>query len=152
MAASAWQLYNEAKKYIGNGNITLGAGVFKMVLLQSASNASTFTLSTYAQLSAEVATAAGYVAGGRALVPATGQWVQGASAKQQKFTMSAIGIAFTASGANIANIKFAVIRNSTGTTAGRLLCWCKLSTSQFTVATPNTLTVLPAATGIFTLT
>jgi len=152
MAASAWQLYNEAKKYIGNGTIKLGVDNFKMVLLQSASNASTFTLSTYAQLSAEVATAAGYVAGGRALVPATGQWVQGASAKQQKFTMSAIGIAFTASGANIANIKFAVIRNSTGTTAGRLLCWCKLSTSQFTVATPNTLTVLPAATGIFTLT
>ena len=26
MAASAWQLYNEAKKYIGNGTITLGAG------------------------------------------------------------------------------------------------------------------------------
>ena len=152
MAASAWQLYNEAKKYIGNGTIKLGVDKFKMVLLQSASNASTFTLSTYAQLSAEVATAAGYVAGGRALVPATGQWVQGASAKQQKFTMSAIGIAFTASGANIADIKFAVIRNSTGTTAGKLLCWCKLSSSQFTVATPNTLTVLPAATGIFTLT
>mgnify|MGYP003634535489 FL=1 len=152
MAASAWQLYNEAKKYIGNGTIKLGVDNFKMVLLKSASNASTFTLSTYAQLSAEVATAAGYVAGGRALVPATGQWVQGASAKQQKFTMSAIGIAFTASGANIADIKFAVIRNSTGTTAGKLLCWCKLSSSQFTVATPNTLTVLPAATGIFTLT
>ena len=153
MAASAWQLYNEAKKYIGNGNITLGAGVFKMVLLQSASNASTFTLSTYAQLSAEVATAAGYVAGGRALVPATGQWIVNPSnAKQMKFTMSSIGLAFTASGASIANIKFAVIRNSTGTTAGKLLCWCKLSTSQFTVASPNTLTVLPATTGIFTLT
>ena len=32
MAASAWQLYNYAKRYIGNGTITLGAGVFKMVL------------------------------------------------------------------------------------------------------------------------
>ena len=48
MAATAWQLYNSAKKYIGNGTITLGAGVFKMVLAQTASNASTFTLSTYA--------------------------------------------------------------------------------------------------------
>ena len=152
MAASAWQLYNEAKYYIGNGTITLGAGVFKMVLLKSASNTSTFTLSTYAQLTNEVATAAGYVAGGRALVPATGQWVQGASAKQQKFTMSAIGIAFTASGANIADIKFAVLRNSVSSGIGKVLCWCKLSSSQFTVATPNTLTVLPAATGIFTLT
>ena len=43
MAATAWQLYNSAKKYIGNGTITLGAGVFKMVLAQTASNASTFT-------------------------------------------------------------------------------------------------------------
>ena len=152
MAASAWQLYNEAKYYIGNGTIRLGTGVFKMVLLKSASNASTFTLSTYAQLSAEVATAAGYVAGGRALVPATGQWVQGASAKQQKFTMSAIGIAFTASGATIENIKFAVLRNSVSSGVGKVLCWCKLSSSQFDLASPNTLTVLPAATGIFTLT
>jgi hypothetical protein len=50
MAATQWQLYNSAKKYIGNGTITLGAGVFKMVLARTSSNASTFTLSTYAQL------------------------------------------------------------------------------------------------------
>jgi len=152
MAASAWQLYNEAKKYIGNGNITLGAGKFYMQLHTSASNASTFTLSVNSQVDNQVAAAGGYVAGGRLLVPETGQWVQGLSAKQQKFTMSSIGLAFTASGAAIANIKFAVIRNSTGSGAGKLLCWCKLSTSQFTVASPNTLTVLPATTGIFTLT
>ena len=35
MAATAWQLYNSAKKYIGNGTITLGAGVFKMVLAKT---------------------------------------------------------------------------------------------------------------------
>tara|TARA_R110000787_G_scaffold146539_2_gene260298 strand:+ start:269 stop:727 length:459 start_codon:yes stop_codon:yes gene_type:complete len=152
MAASAWQLYNEAKKYIGNGSITLGAGVFKMVLAKAASNASTFTISTYAELTNEVATAAGYVAGGRNLVPATAQWVTGASAKQMKFTMSSIGLAFTASGASIVDIKYAVLRNSTGAGAGKLLCWCQLSSANFTVASPNTLTVLPAATGIFTLT
>jgi len=44
MAASAWQLYNSAKSHIGNGTITLGAGVFKMVLAKAASNASTFAL------------------------------------------------------------------------------------------------------------
>jgi len=152
MAATAWQLYNSAKKYIGNGTITLGAGVFKMVLAQTASNASTFTLSTYASVTNEVAAAGGYVTGGRNLVPATAQWVTGASAKQQKFTMSAVGLAFTASGANLTNIKYAVIRNSTGAAAGNLLCFCQLSSSQFTVSSPNTLTVLPAATGIFTLT
>jgi len=153
MAASAWQLYNSAKSHIGNGTITLGAGVFKMVLAQAASNASTFTLSVFGSLTNEVAAAGGYVAGGRNLVPATAQWVQGASAKQQKFTMSSIGLAFTASGASIVDIKYAIIRNSVSSAAsGKLLCWCQLSSANFTVASPNTLTVLPATTGIFTLT
>lgn len=152
MAATAWQLYNSAKKYIGNGTITLGAGVFKMVLAQTASNASTFTLSTYASVTNEVAAAGGYVTGGRNLVPATAQWTVGASAKQQKFTMSSVGLAFTASGASLVNIRYAILRNSTGAAAGKLLCFCQLSSTQFTVTSPNTLTVLPAATGIFTLT
>ena len=155
MAASAWQLYNEAKKYIGNGTITLGAGVFKMVLAKAASNASTFTLSAYSEITNEIAGSAGtngYIQGGRNLVPATAQWTVGASAKQMKFTMSSIGLAFTASGASLVDIKYAILRNSTGAAAGRLLCWCQLSSANFTVASPNTLTVLPAATGIFTLT
>ena len=158
MAATAWQLYNSAKKYIGNGTIRLGTGVFKMVLAQTASNASTFTLSAYGgggaltSVTNEVAAAGGYAAGGKNLVPATSQWVVGASAKQQKFTMSTVGLAFTASGANIVNVRYAIIRNSTGAGAGKLLCFCQLSSSQFTVTSPNTLTVLPAATGIFTLT
>ncbi len=151
MAATAWQLYNSAKKYIGNGTITLGAGVFKMVLATSASNASTFTLTAYSQVTNEIAATGGYTTGGKNLVPATAYWTVGASAKQMKFTMSTVGLAFTASGASLTNIKYAILRNSTGATAGRLLCFCQLSSSQFTVTSPNTLTVLPAATGIFTL-
>lgn len=152
MAASAWQLYNKAKQSIGNGTITLGAGVFKMVLATSASNASTFTLSTYASVTNEISATGGYTTGGKDLVPATALWTVGASAKQYKFTMSTVGLAFTASGASLTNIKYAILRNSTGAGAGKLLCFCQLSSSQFTVTSPNTLTVLPAATGIFTLT
>ncbi len=152
MAASAWQLYNSAKRYIGNGTITLGAGVFKMVLATSASNTSTFTLSTYASITNEIAQQGGYTTGGRDIPPATGKWTVGASAKQMKFTYSTIGLTFTASGTALADIKYAVIRNSTGATAGKLLCFCRLSSSQFTVSSPNTLTILPAATGVFTLT
>ena len=152
MAASAWQLYNSAKKYIGNGTITLGAGVFKMLLATSASNASTFTLTAYSQITNEISATGGYVTGGKNLVPATALWTVGASAKQFKFTMSTVGLAFTASGASLTNIRYAILRNSTGAGAGRLLCFCQLSSSQFTVTSPNTLTVLPAATGIFTLT
>jgi len=152
MAATAWQLYNKAKQYIGNGTITLGAGVFKMLLATSASNASTFTLTAYSQITGEISATGGYATGGKDLVPATALWTVGASAKQFKFTMSTVGLAFTASGASLTNIKYAILRNSTGATAGRLLCFCQLSSSQFTVTSPNTLTVLPAATGIFTLT
>jgi len=153
MAATAWQLYNYAKRYIGNGTITLGAGVFKMVLARTSSNASTFTISTYAQITAEISATGGYTTGGKNLVPATAQWtVNPTSAKQMKFTMSSVGLAFTASGASLTNIRYAILRNSTGAGAGKLLCFCQLSSAQFTVTSPNTLTVLPAATGIFTLT
>jgi hypothetical protein len=65
-----------------------------------------------------------------------------------KFTYSTVGLTFTASGASLTNVKYAVIYNS----AGKLLCFCQLSSSQFTVTSPNTLTILPAATGVFTLT
>jgi hypothetical protein len=148
MAASAWQLYNSGKRYIGNGTIQLGVNNFKMALLTSASNTSTFTLSTFASLTNEISATGGYVSGGKALVPATGQWTVGASAKQMKFTYSTVGLTFTASGSSLNDIKYAVIYNS----AGKLLCFCQLSSSQFTVSSPNTLTVLPAATGVFTLT
>ena len=159
MAATAWQLYNSAKQNLGNGTITLGVQNFKMALFTSASNASTFTLTEYGgggaltSVTNEIAATGGYVTGGKALVPAIGQWiVNPSSAKQYKFTMSAVGVAFTASGASLTDIRYAVIRNSTGAAAGKLLCFCQLSSAQFTVTSPNTLTVLPAATGIFTLT
>ena len=152
MAATAWQLYNSAKKYIGNGTITLGSGVFKMLLANSASNTSTFTLSTYASITGEISATGGYTTGGKNLVPATGKWTVGASADQMKFTYSTVGLTFTASGSSLNNIKYAIIRNSTGAGAGKLLCFCQLSSAQFTVSSPNTLTVLPAATGVFTLT
>jgi hypothetical protein len=153
MAATAWQLYNYAKRYIGNGTIRLGTGVFKMVLARTSSNAATLTISTYGQLTAEISATGGYVAGGRNLVPATAQWTVGASASQMKFTMSTVGLTFTASGAPLTNIRYAILRNSGSTAAlSKLLCYCALSSTQFTVTSPNTLTILPAATGIFTLT
>lgn len=148
MAASAWQLYNFAKRYLGNGTIQLGVNNFKMALFTSASNTSTFTLSTFASLTSEISATGGYVSGGKALVPGTGQWTVGASAKQMKFTYSTVGLTFTASGSALNNIRYAVIYQS----GGKLLCFCQLSSAQFTVASPNTLTVLPAATGVFTLT
>ena len=52
---------------------------------------------------------------------------------------------FTASGAALSAIKYAVIRNSTGAGAGKVLAFCTLSTAAFSISSPNTLTILPAA-------
>jgi hypothetical protein len=154
MAAGTWKIYAKAKKYFGNGTITLGAGVFKMSLHRASASAAILALSTrstFASIPGEISATGGYVAGGRNLVPATGQWTVGASAKQFKFTYSTAGLVFTANGGNLTNIKYAVIRNSTGAGAGKVLCFCTLSTAAFTVTTGNTLTIKPAATGVFTL-
>ena len=155
-AAGTWKIYAKAKKYIGAGTITLGAGVFKMQLHRASASAAILVLSTRstsASIPGEItatpgATATGgYAAGGRQLVPATAQWTVGASAKQYKFTYTTAGLVFTASGGNLNNIKYALIKNS----AGKLVCFCTLSSTPFTISSPNTLTVLPAATGVFTL-
>lgn len=154
MAAGTWKIYAKAKKLIGAGTITLGAGVFKMALHRTSASAAILVLSTrstWASIPGEISARGGYVAGGRNLVPATGQWTVGASAKQYKFTYSTIGLVFTASGSSLVNVRYAVIRNSTGAAAGKVVCFCTLSTAAFTVTSPNTLTILPAATGVFTL-
>jgi len=143
MAATAWSLYNAAKKYIGNGTLVLGTTAFKLKLTRSASNASTFTLSTFASITNEISIRGGYVANGKAL--ATMIWTAGASAKQYKF--NAADVVFTASGSSLVNVKYAVI----GFSGGKALCWSKLSTAQFTITSPNTLTIAMNALGIFTM-
>lgn len=143
MSATSFSIYNRAKKYIGNGTIQLGTTALKMKLCTSASNASTFTLSTFASINNEISARGGYVAGGRALASLV--WTTGASAKQMKF--SAADIVFTASGSSLINVKFAVI----GASGGKCLCWSKLSTAQFTITSPNTLTIQFNSSGIFTM-
>ncbi len=147
MAATAWSIYNLAKKHIGNGVIKLGTDVFKIQLHTSASNASTFTLSASSELTNQVSNANGYATGGKALGSVV--WTAGASAKQYKFSSG--NPIWTASGGNIANIKFAVIRNSTSAAGGKVLCWSRLTTTQFTLSDTNTLTIQMNASGIFTL-
>jgi hypothetical protein len=145
MAAAAWRLYAKAKEYIGDGTITLGTGGFKMALFRGSSNTSTITLSTLASVTVQ-ASGGAYTAGGKYLAPSAGTWTLAGSTVT--FDYTSLGITFTASGSAISAVQYAVIYNS----AGKLLCWSKLSASAFSVADPNTLTVLPAATGVFTLT
>jgi hypothetical protein len=129
-----------------------------MALLVTSASAAILVLSTrsvWASLSAfEISLRGGYAANGRNLVPATAIWTTGTSTKQLKFSYTTAGLVFTASGSTLGNtkgIKYAIIRNSTGAGAGKLLCFCTLSTAAFSITSPNTLTIAPAATGVFTL-
>ena len=148
MAVGAWALYNEAKKKIGNGTLSLASAAFRITLHTSASNANTATLSIYNELDNQVTEANGYSSSGKAL---TGEvWTVGASAGQYKF--DADDVVWTATGGTIPNIKFAVIWISAAASASRfLLCRSQLSTAQFTLSTGNTLTIQMNASGIITL-
>lgn len=162
MAAGTWKIYAAAKRKIGTGGaamtaggITLGVGVFKMSLHRTSASANIKVLSTrstFASIGSEISARGGYVAGGRNLVPATGKWSAKNSAKQLVFYYSTVGLVFTASGSSLVNVRYAVIRTSSSASGGKLLCFCSLTTTQFTVTSPNTLTITPDPTnGVFTL-
>jgi hypothetical protein len=155
MAAGAWKIFTRAKRNLctASSGINLD-GVFRMCLCRASASAGVLKntntgISTWASVGGEISAVGGYAAHGRS-VPAI-KWTVGASTKQMKFSFTTAGLVFTASGANLTNIKYAVIRNSTGANAGKVLAFCTLSTAAFTISSPNTLTILPAATGIFTL-
>jgi hypothetical protein len=138
------------------GGITLGVGVFKLSLHRASASANILKItnggiSTFASVPGEISASGGYLAGGRNLLPATGYWTVGASTKQMKFTMSTTGLIFTASGSALNNIKYALIRTSSGAGAGKVVCFCTLSTAAFTISSPNMLAVVPNSSGIFTL-
>jgi hypothetical protein len=148
MAAGAWTVYNLAKKKIGNGSISLASTAFRITLHTSASNANTATLGVYNSVNNEVTEANGYSSSGKAL--ANEVWTVGASAAQYKF--DADDVVWTGTGGSIANIKFAVIWLSAAASANRhLLCRSQLTTSQFTLASGNTLTLQMNSSGILTL-
>lgn len=146
MAAGAWTFYNISKKKLMDGSIDLDTNTFRMSLYTSASNAATLTLSTRTSVTSEVTEAFGYSSSGKPLASVT--WAVGASATEWRWNCAAI--VWTASGGSISNVKYAVIWQSSGV-ADKLVCFCQLSTAQFTVTSGNTLTITPSANGIFEL-
>jgi hypothetical protein len=145
MAAQAWKLYNEAKKKIGNTTLNLASTSYRITLHTSASNFATATLSIYSELTNEVSEATGYSSSGKALT--SERWTVGASAGQYMFDVG--DPVWTATGGNIANIKGAVIWNSS--TGTFLLVRASLTSSQFTLSSGNTLTLQMNSSGVFTM-
>jgi hypothetical protein len=140
MAAGNFKMYFEAKKYMCTGNLDIDGTALRVALHKSSSNASTFTLSTYASIS-NVCNAAGY----------TNQKTPGnfvaTIVNTSQFKYSHDAIIFTAEGADLTSVMYAIWYLS----GGRCLGWVKLSTAVFTVTAGNTLTITPNASGIFTL-
>ena len=164
MAAGAWKVFTRAKRLIGtggaamtSGGVTLGAGVFKMTLHRASASANLLKItntgiSTYASVTGEISQRGGYTTGGKNLVPATGKWTVGASTKAIKFSMSTIGLVFSAGASSqLSNIKYACIRTSSGAGAGKVVCFCTLSTAAFNVTSGNTMTIAPATNGLFAM-
>ena len=152
MAAGTWKVYARAKKHIGAGNISL-LGVIRMQLHRASASAELANLSALEgspSVPAEISARGGYAALGRTLPSVS--WTAGASAKQMRFSYASYGIIFTASGSALNDIKYALLRNSLSAGGGYALCYCTLSSSEFTIAAGNTLTIAPASTGVFTLT
>lgn len=147
MAASAWVVYNQAIKKIGNGTISL-AGAFRIALVGSAGNFATSTLSLFGSVTDQVTEANGYSSSGKAL--ATEVWTAGASAGQYKF--DAADVTWTATGGAINSIKAAIIFAS-GASAGacHVLAWSQLTSSAFNLTSGNTLTVQFNSAGVFTV-
>ncbi len=150
MAAGAWTVYNEAKKKIGNGTLSLASTAFHIQLHSSTSTnqAATATLSIISQVTNEVGSGNGYSSSGKAMGGEV--WTVGASAGQYKFDAS--DVVWTGTGGSIANIKYAVIWISGASAGSRyLLCYSQLTSSQFTLASGNTLTIQMNSSGILTL-
>ena len=144
MAASAWTFYNSFREYMGKAEFDVVANTFKMAIFTNATTTvTTKTLSTYASLNGEVAGGVGgYVTGGKNMASKT--W---ASVATDKYRFGAANMIWTASGADISNIQYAVLYKD----SGKLIAYSQLTTTAFNLAQDNTLTIAPSANGIFEL-
>jgi hypothetical protein len=143
MAASAWRVYSEAKKYLLTGDIDLNTSLMRMKICKGtkAAAVSDYTRSTFASLSHETTNLTTPL---RTLTNIA--VTAGASAKEIKFDFD--DEIWTASGGAITSVQYAVI----GVSGGKALAWCKLSTAAIDIGSGSTLTITINASGAFTLT
>ena len=151
MAASAWSVFNQAKHNLGLGNIDLSAGTMKAVLFRTSASANLISdISSLGSVGAFTSTAGN---GDEVAALASLAWTGFASAGSNTRKWDAADFTFTASTQAISNIRYCVIYQSQGASAGtgRLVCYAALSTAAFPLASSSTLTVQLNNNGIFTL-
>ncbi len=155
MAASAWVVYDEFRRFMADGTLDLdNAGTtFDLHLFTTAASANitNAALTTLGSISSEVANGNGYLVSGRAM---THSWNAGDSAGQMRWDMG--DLIWTATGGTIPNIRYALIvartEDSGKNTSNKVCMRAALTTTQFTLQTGSTLTVsTPSGDGIFEL-
>ncbi len=150
MAASAWTVFNSAKKNLANGTINLAAAANRhhiTLFKQSISVLYDTTVSVLSSLGAF--TCAGSLDSENSLIGVT--WTGVASLNDPTKRWDCNDVTFTASGATLSAVRYAVIWQSASAGGGPLIAYSSLSTAQFDVTTGNTLTIQMNASGIFTL-
>lgn len=149
MAAGTFVVFKRAKGNLGKAAINLSTGNYYMSLHKTSASANLVgDVSTFASVGSEISATGGYTAGGKVLSGLA--WTTAASVGQWKLDFT--DKIFTASGAALNNVRYAVIRNSgTSVGASKVVAYCALTGTQFNLASGSTLTVQFAANGVFTL-
>ena len=146
MAATAWAIYSNAKRYIGDGTFDLDAGSgsrYKVALMKStyipSVNDDAWTAISTHEITDGIAF--GYISSGK-VVTGNSYTVTGGVAK------FAIDNPFwDAVGGNIQGIRHAVIYD---TISGKLVCYSTLDSSDITINDGTRLTIQIHANGVFT--
>ena len=143
MAASAWRVYSEAKKYLLTGDLDLNAGLMRIKILKGtkAAAVSDYTRSTFASLTHMTSNITTPL---RTLTNVA--VTDGVSAQAIKFDFD--DEVFTASGGNLTSVQYAAI----GVSGGKALAWCKLTATAIDITDTNTLLIEIHASGAFDLT
>ena len=148
MAANAWAFYDSYSEAQGDGTIDLDNDSMKVSLHTSAGNADTVTQATFASLTGELV-AAGYTAGGEAVVLAGGAaagWAQVSGTA----TLDIDDIVWTFSAG--ATFRFAVLYSVTAT-GNDLIAFSLLDNTpgDIVIGSGNSFTLQINASGVFTL-
>ena len=157
MAAGAWKVFNRAKKYIGNGTLSLSSTTFRLALALSSSNLKTsgsaLPLIMRGSITNYCVSTGDCPRVGFALSTETWTNVSATGANAKILRFDCADLIITASTSAIAGIQFAYIFLSGASAAAeKLLCYSTLTTSPITsLAIGNTLTIQMNTSGVLRL-
>lgn len=133
MAASAWKVYNEAKKYLVNGGVDLDTAAIRVKLVKglSAAAVSDFTQSTFASCGTAIV-----LSGTTTVRTPANISVRMSDTSSAVFDFDALVLTISAA---TTSVQYAVI----GVSNSYAIAWSKLSTAAFSIGAGGTVTITP---------